>query len=156
VRFWLHGRIDRIDQVAGGFEAIDYKTGSKLTDARNPRYAEGRILQHALYALAVEQLLGPQGGQVLASSYYFPVMRAKQPRIPFPYPDKGELADVLRTVLEPLRTGAFAHTNDTGKDCGYCEFRSACVAQDDARMLAKQDQAENAVLECRKRLRTVR
>jgi ATP-dependent helicase/nuclease subunit B len=156
VRFLLRGRMDRIDKVQDGYEVIDYKTGRQLTDADRPHYHQGQLLQHALYALVAEALLAREGGTVRASSYYFPVVRARKNRVRFSYPDKAVLAEVLRLVLEPLRTGAFAHTNATGKDCTYCDFRAACVAQDDQRMAAKQDDATNIMLDCRKRLRSIR
>jgi RecB family exonuclease/energy-coupling factor transporter ATP-binding protein EcfA2 len=155
LRFSLRGRIDRIDRVDGCYEVIDYKTGSQLTDAAKPRYVHGELLQHALYALVAESLLAEQKGQVRASSYYFPVVRAKKSRIAFPYPDKAALAEVLSSVLEPLSTGAFAHTVRSAKHCGYCDFRAACVAQNDKGMLAKYEHSENAMLECRRRLRTI-
>lgn len=155
VRFLLRGRIDRIDRVDEGFEVIDYKTGSQLSDTPKP-YAQGELLQHALYALVAESLLRGHDGPVRASSYYFPVVRAKRSRISLPYPDRSALAEVLRLVLEPLRTGAFPHTVRSDKHCGYCDFRAACVAQSDKGMLAKYDQSDNLMLDCRRRLRTIR
>jgi RecB family exonuclease len=153
LRFPLQGRIDRIDRVEGGYEVIDYKTGYQLTAEANPRYAGGQLLQHALYALVAEALLD---GPIQASSYYFPAHHAKKDRVSFSYPDKAELAEVLRLVMEPLRTGAFAHTVQSEKHCGYCDFRPACVAQSDQGMLAKYELAENAPLHCRAHLRRVR
>lgn len=153
LRFPLHGRIDRIDRVDGGYEVIDYKTGYQLTGERNPRYCQGQILQHALYALVAETLLD---GPVCASSYYFPATHAKKVRVPFTYPDKVELSEVLRLVLEPLQTGAFAHTVQSSKHCGHCDFRAACIAQNDKLMLTKYEQPENSLLGCRSRLRSVR
>lgn len=154
VRFPLRGRIDRIDRLEGAYEVVDYKTGSQLSDSPRP-YAQGELLQHALYALVVESLLAGQDGQVRASSYYFPVVRAKRTRVTLPYPDKAALASVLSLVLEPLRTGAFPHTIRSDKHCAYCDFRAACIAQSDQGMLAKYEQPENSMLDCRRRLRTI-
>ena len=156
LRFPLRGRIDRIDWIEGAYEVVDYKTGSQLTDAPRPHYVRGQLLQHALYALVAERLLAGQNGEVRGSSYYFPVARARKPRVSFPYPDKSALASVLNMVMDPLKTGAFAHTTQSEKHCRYCDFRAACVAQSDQGMLAKQDHEKNLMLDSRRRLRDIR
>jgi RecB family exonuclease len=155
LRFPLLGRIDRIDRVDGAYELVDYKTGWQVTDSPKDRFVQGQLLQHALYALVAERLLAGRDGQVRNSSYYFPVVRAKQRWVRFDYPDKAALAAVLRSVMEPLRTGAFPHTVQSDKHCRYCDFRAACVAQNDQGMLAKYEESDNAVLECRRHLRTI-
>jgi ATP-dependent helicase/nuclease subunit B len=145
----LRGRIDRIDRVPGGYAIVDYKTGRQLFVGRGATYDRGRLLQHALYAVAAEQLLD---GPVIQSSYYFPTTGAAKSWMHFEYPDKTRLARVLSGVLEPLRTGAFVHTHKTDGDCRFCDFRAACGSHRDEYTKAKLENLANHLLAPRREL----
>ena len=63
----LTGSIDRVDREADGtYTIVDYKTG----DGRRFRREQDRHLQHLLYTLAAEQLLG-EGAHVSRAVYQF-------------------------------------------------------------------------------------
>ena len=63
----LTGSIDRVDREADGtYTIVDYKTG----DGRRFRREQDRHLQHLLYTLAAEQLLG-EGAHVDRAVYQF-------------------------------------------------------------------------------------
>lgn len=147
-RLPVRGRIDRVDQVEGGFAVVDYKTGKSLRVNRNAIYDRGRLLQHGLYALVVQQLLGPVAG----SSYYFIRPGAQLPWVHFPPPQPEPLLRVLDSVLEPLVSGAFVHTHEREKDCSFCSYGPACQNQGDARQRRKLEHIQNSVLESRRRL----
>ncbi len=123
MRFRLRGRIDRLDRLEGGYEVVDYKTGRRLAKEKGAVYRGGRQLQHALYALAAEDLVG---GSVLGSCYYFPVSQAERARVALPFPDRERLRQLLKDLMEPLETGAFVHTDRLEDDCQYCELSAAC------------------------------
>lgn len=135
----VRGRIDRIDRIGQHYAVVDYKTGKRLYAAsRNPTYDRGRLLQHALYALVVEFMIGE--GSVQQSSYYFPTLSAVRSWRHFPYPDREHFTRVLTKVLEPLASGAFCHTHERDKDCRFCPYQTACEANLDAQSERKLQQ----------------
>lgn len=134
MKFALQGRIDRLDRIEGGLSVVDYKTGTRLELAREGLYQKGRLLQHALYALAAEELTGEP---VRESGYYFTSSHAAQTWVAFPRPDVPHLRRVLELVLHPVETGHFFHSHETSKDCGYCEYKAACAAHSDDHSRAK-------------------
>lgn len=146
--FFLSGRIDRVDRIPDGYGVVDYKTGRSLRISSNTVYDRGRLLQHALYALVVEKLVGP----VSQSSYYFVRPGALQRWVHFPRPDLDALHEVMKGVLKPLETGAFLATENREKDCMFCDYRPICEGHSDSRSLRKLENAENIVLASRLRL----
>lgn len=146
--FSLSGRIDRVDQIPGGYGVVDYKTGRSLRISPSTVYDRGRLLQHALYALVVEKLVGP----VVQSSYYFVRPGSVQRWVHFPRPDSNALHEVIRGVLGPLESGAFLATENREKDCMFCDYRPICEGHSDSRSLQKLENAENTVLVSRLRL----
>src|SRR5207253_6735035 len=83
----------------------------------------GRLLQHALYALVAEQLVGQP---VTRAAYYFPAPHAQRPSLSFEPPDPRALRQILDDVLEPARSGSFTLSHAPNVDCKYCDFRPAC------------------------------
>ena len=134
--FSLQGRIDRIDRIPDGYSVVDYKTGSYLELGRDGVYSRGRLLQHALYALAAEQLVD---AKVTESGYYFTSARSPRDWVRFPSPDRAQLRRVLELVMDPLASGVFAHAHEREKDCRFCEFQAACAAHRDEHMRSKLD-----------------
>ncbi|MGE0492258.1 MAG: PD-(D/E)XK nuclease family protein [Vulcanimicrobiota bacterium] len=149
LRLALRGRIDRIDEVEDGYRVIDYKTGRSLGVSQGAILDRGRLLQHALYSLVVEQLVQET---VVGSLYYFPTTRAKDAHHSFDPVEPERLRRVLRLVLEPVLAGHFAHSHEPKKDCTYCDFKQACSAHDqqanrrkleqDQRLAARRDLLE--------------
>ena len=154
MRWPLRGRIDRIDRLPDGLEVVDYKTGRSLSSNRGARYAGGRLLQHALYSLVVEQLaahLGPVRG----ASYYFPTQYAQQERISMSPPDRGSLRRLLVDMFEPLKSGAFVHSESELQDCKYCNLRAACRSRGPGPAALKLANPSNTQLDFRRSCREV-
>jgi ATP-dependent helicase/nuclease subunit B len=124
----LRGRIDRLDRVdAETYQVVDYKTGGFWPDGWKGTFAGGTRLQHALYALAGDELLRRAGrrGCVVRAVYRFPTARGRGQRVEIPRPPDEAVRAVLRTLTEVLRAGAFlqARVPDT---CRFCTFTGAC------------------------------
>lgn len=124
----IAGKIDRVDESADGhFHIIDYKTGSTYDYKKNQVFKGGRQLQHMLYALAIEQHLDLEHGKVQESAYYFPTVKGMAERF-VRKQDKTVREnglDILERLIDLLRTGTFAMTNDVN-DCKFCDFKSVC------------------------------
>lgn len=152
--FRLRGRIDRIDRLdEGGYEVVDYKTGWYVPAQYAGTFIGGRLLQHALYAVAATQLLRPRDRQarVARSSYYLPTVRGQAQRVVYPPVGPERLTAVLGDLFDVLAAGAFVHAEDAG-DCRYCDFGAACGRDAFARGKRKLANGANVVLEPFRRL----
>jgi ATP-dependent helicase/nuclease subunit B len=125
----LTGRVDRIDRCASGaLRIVDYKTGSRIGYRVTRPFEGGRRLQHLLYALAVERLLGER---VESAEYHFPTVRGQNERAAYP---RAALAadgpDVVQTLLGIATAGHFLPT-DSAEDCRICDYQPVCRARTD-------------------------
>lgn len=148
-KFFLRGRIDRIDEAGtGAFEVWDYKTGGTYGVEEGRGLRGGRQIQPALYAAAVEALLDRCGekGKVSRSGYFFPSAKGRGRRIAEAL-DPKELGRVLTVLFDLLRDGAFPHASDPDA-CNYCDFRAICgdVKRASAQSEKKIDERANVVL----------
>jgi ATP-dependent helicase/DNAse subunit B len=140
--FYLHGVIDRVDEVVdgGGLRVLDYKSGStpySLSDIR-----EGRALQAPLYALAAEYTLGRR---VAESAYLLIPRRELSGKMSLP---AGAAADE-NVQIAVDRAGSFVRAVRAGQfqalpgkpgaglaACSaLCDFASLC--RTDRRAIAK-------------------
>ncbi|HEX7048920.1 MAG TPA: PD-(D/E)XK nuclease family protein [Longimicrobiales bacterium] len=123
----LSGRVDRIDRTDRGLRIVDYKTGSAGRYRVSRPFAGGRRLQHILYALAVERLLGEP---VEAMEYHFPTVDGRNERVVYRRAAIADGPEVVETLLGIAANGHFLPTNDTD-DCRYCDFQRVCRAETD-------------------------
>lgn len=118
----LQGRIDRIDELEDGtLVVIDYKTGS-MAPYRGVAFDGGRRLQHYLYSVAVEQLLGRK---VSRMEYRFPTARADGQSVPYDSNLLSGGAELVDALLDNVAAGRFLPTDDQN-DCTHCDFRDCC------------------------------
>jgi DNA helicase-2/ATP-dependent DNA helicase PcrA len=114
----LKGRIDRIDEVEGGVEIVDYKTGrakDKLDwDAKR---------QLILYALAGERCFNPPL-KVKALTYYYVETNEA---VSFTPTDKEreKLIEEIKGTVGAIRESSFEPTPGPFV-CKYCDFKDIC------------------------------
>ncbi len=121
-RIKLQGRVDRVDETEDGeLVVIDYKTGS-AAPYKGVSFDGGRRLQHYLYAIAVEQLLGKK---VARMEYRFPTSRADNTIVGYDISELGAGREVISALLDNIAAGRFLPTDDRD-DCRFCDFRTCC------------------------------
>ena len=86
------------------FEVLDYKTGGFWRDYYKGVFNRGRRLQHALYGLAVVELLRGRykRPRVVGGVYYFPSHKGRRERVQIPAPTPAQTAAVLADLREVI------------------------------------------------------
>jgi len=140
--FFLRGKIDRIDRLENNqYRVIDYKTGSSSSFEDFDCFGRGRILQHALYAVAAEQIIKKLGmdssPQVVQSGYYFPTMKGDGQEFLADRFDRGRLGSLLNDLLSILSRGNFVVNPEV--ECSYCDFNPVCGEDSPKRAKAKRE-----------------
>jgi RecB family exonuclease len=130
-RLSMRGFVDRIDEVGPHrYKIIDYKTGQPKYYDEGSFFAGGTQIQHALYALAVEQWLRRTGAdpeaRVTEAAYAFPTERGLGEEVSRPQEGRrDETVALLRRTLEAIRSGVFPPT-DRPELCRRCEYSAVC------------------------------
>jgi ATP-dependent helicase/nuclease subunit B len=144
--FFLAGRIDRIDRISGNhYRVIDYKTGSYSQFEDLKCFGEGRVLQHALYSVAAEEILKKMkidpAPRVVEGGYSFPTRRGEGKEIIIKEVDRGELGRLLSELMKALKEGRFVVNPEAA--CDYCDYAPVCGGEA-AKDRAKQKKDGNA------------
>jgi len=123
----LRGYIDRVDHHPGRDEwhVWDYKSGSPWKFKQPGSLAGGTMIQHAIYARAVNEMLDRRGekGRVAESGYYFPTVKGRGERIA-KVSDQASLETTLNHLFDVVGSGWFPQ-GDLER-CKFCEFPSIC------------------------------
>ena len=129
----LRGKIDRVDCFSGdgSYAVLDYKTGSTYGFSPGSKFRGGRQLQHALYGLALEEILKSMSlcadPQIRECGYIFPTLKGEGQRVMRPYPEcRAEALEIVDSMCEMLDSGTFVMTTDPDEDCNYCDYRAVC------------------------------
>ena len=123
----LRGRMDRVDRGPGGYRIWDYKTGSASPYSDQDLMDGGRHLQWALYAYALEDMVGGREGSagVDLSGYLF-VSDAEQGRVMAGMPPpRAEVARLLEPLADLVAGGGFVRAT-RGDPCRFCDYAAVC------------------------------
>ncbi|KJS11859.1 MAG: hypothetical protein VR67_11805 [Peptococcaceae bacterium BRH_c8a] len=128
--FRLRGKIDRIDlNKDGTYSVWDYKTGGTYGYSDNQYLHRGRQVQHALYAIAAEQILSQAAPEdshrVKISGYYFPTEKGEGQRVRRVRADHAKLSEALSYLFDLLAGGTFVAAED-GDKCMFCDYDLVC------------------------------
>lgn len=135
------GRIDRIDQISKDcFSVWDYKTGKGKAYGDEKFYDKGRQTQHAIYAIAAEEILrvfSPDAfPQIVVSGYIFPSKKGEGRQTPRQVKDRESLVNLLNTMHEIIEKSTFVASHENAQ-CSYCDYAQVCN-QDAAALRAKK------------------
>jgi RecB family exonuclease len=140
--FLFRGFIDRVDRLGEDeYRIIDYKTGSPGPYEDIVHFGRGRTLQPALYAVALEQMLGRErpgrSPRVVESGYLFPSRRGEGHEIMVRNFDRARLRLLLDDLLGLLEKGCFIAGPEA--KCGYCDYGPVCISGGPVCSAAKRD-----------------
>lgn len=146
---YMKGFVDRVDELRPHeYKIYDYKTGNPRKYGENAYFAGGTQLQHALYAVAVEQYLrqtelDPEA-RVTESAYYFPTERGKGEDVLRVQNRKLELVQLVKRLLDSIESGVFLGTPHADS-CRWCPYKPVCGNQGDL-VKAKWENEQNELL----------
>lgn len=132
-KFFVRGRVDRIDCVDGGavrsYAIWDYKTGSAWKyDPLDP-FREGRVVQPAVYLAMVghrlKDVVKGKKVDIARFGFFFPGRRERGRRIEWTAAQLHEGPQVLSRLVQIVRNGAFVATDEAG-ECRYCDYKAIC------------------------------
>lgn len=135
----LAGRIDRVNEVGEAtFEVLDYKTGTYWRDDWKGVFNGGKRLQHALYGLAVRELVKVthQASTILGGTYYFSSHKGRQHLVQIDAPSLAKIASVLSDLRDVIAGGYFTRTTNK-RSCTFCDFHTVCGGSTNAQAESK-------------------
>ena len=152
--FLLKGVIDRIDEIGPStFRILDYKTGSPKHYQDLVAFGQGRIIQHALYAVAAETILVDEGlardARIAESGYFFPTRRGEGGEVIIRDFDRGAFRVLLAHILSLISKGYFPTA--LKEECRYCDYGPVCGGTPET--TKRKIQADPEVGEALKRLK---
>lgn len=117
----LRGRVDRIDRLADDTLCIwDYKTGSARSYDESDLLNDGKHLQWALYAYALEEI---EGDPVSKAGYFFTSTGEMGRRIAAsPNEYRSAVARTIQQISEGTASGAFPLTDSDALRYNYNEL----------------------------------
>ncbi|MGH9456086.1 MAG: PD-(D/E)XK nuclease family protein [Thermoanaerobaculia bacterium] len=141
----MRGRIDRVDHhpARDRWHVWDYKSGSPWKYKQTGSLAGGTLIQHAIYARAVNEMLARRGdaGRVEASGYYFPTPKGRGERITKVAGD-GRLEEALDHLFTIVGSGWFPQ-GDLDR-CKFCDYPSICLKTKESVAAQESKCARNA------------
>jgi ATP-dependent helicase/nuclease subunit B len=125
----LRGAIDRVDLLEDGkLLVVDYKTGRKYGYYAPRPFNGGRRIQHVVYSLAAERLLGRE---VAKMEYQFPTTRGESEVMEYWPRQLAPLEEALARLLRVAAGDTFPTTDDP-RDCRICDYAAVCRVKFDA------------------------
>jgi CRISPR/Cas system-associated exonuclease Cas4 (RecB family) len=142
--YLLQGSVDMVERhISGHLRVTDHKTGSFPQPV--PRtIGKGEVLQPALYALAVEQILGES---VSSARLYHATLRANFRSAPINVPNQYT-ERVLEAIDHAVGEGLLP-ANPREEACDQCNYRSICGPYEEQRVKRKpKDAALEFIRKC--------
>ncbi|MHB9146301.1 MAG: PD-(D/E)XK nuclease family protein [Symbiobacteriia bacterium] len=124
----MRGRIDRVDEMEPHrYQIWDYKTGSSSKYEDHEYLVRGRQVQHALYAIALEEVLraADPEAQVVSAGYLFPTEKGEGRRVNRQQDRRDRVKEVLGDLFDLVEEGTFVAAED-GYGCHFCDYAEAC------------------------------
>lgn len=159
---YIGGYIDRVDKRGKEeYLIIDYKTGGTYGFGHKDYFNQGRHVQHALYAIALEKTLKEAGvsanPKVIESGYLFPTSKGQGQWIGRDVTRRDEIYGLLDDLLEIFEEGSFIRTEDMGKPgadpCTYCDYRVICQNYSNGMVVIKSADNDDKGLAAKRRLK---
>ena len=157
----LRGKIDRIDlEKPSIYHVWDYKTGSSYSYNARDYIVGGEQIQHALYAVAAEEILKKSGKDknpnVTQSGYLLPTEKGtrdgKGGIFPRSTAHRERWQAALNKLLDVIGSGAFIVGE--GDTCSFCDYGDICGGTKTIEeMKAKLKNEDNKELEAWKELK---
>ena len=121
----LRGSIDLVERAAGGaLRATDYKTG-KVRAEDGVVIGGGKVLQPALYALALEKLFPEATVEAGRLWYCTHTGDYTEVMVPLDARTRASAGLAIKTVGDALAQGFFPAA-PAAKECEWCDYRSIC------------------------------
>jgi ATP-dependent helicase/nuclease subunit B len=128
------GRIDRVDLIGDDSQSVfaiwDYKSGSPVKYDQDDVFAQGRLIQHALYirmAAAALRRKVSRNAEVKYFGYFFPGVGARGVRIMRWRDQVAEAGRIVERLCETVARGCFIATENYKEDCKFCDYRPVCM-----------------------------
>lgn len=151
---WVHGRIDRVDELLTGegarYTVWDYKTGGTYGYKRDDPFRQGRHVQNALYfALANARLAEVHpGARAVRFGYFFPGVKAHGERIAWEEAELAGAGPILARLCRMIASGCFPFTDKPDDDLTFSDYTPAYgdLAAAAADIRRKLENCENEAL----------
>lgn len=149
--FQLRGWIDLVEREpdSGRYQIWDYKTGSTWGYNDQGFCKGGQQVQHLLYSIAAEQILGALPGQtpvqVDRAGYLFPTDKGEGRIIARCQSRRGHGLEAVEKVLDLMGQGVFCSSSATTY-CNFCDYKCVCRSEQAVQML--NHKLTNAVNTC--------
>ncbi len=150
--FKLRGKIDLVEKaVKGGpYQIWDYKTGGTWGYSDREFCKAGQQVQHLLYSIAAESILGASQGQgpvkIDRAGYLFPTDKGEGRIIARSQNRRDVGLQAVEKILELMGAGVFC-SSSADTYCKYCDYTTVCGGLDAVeRQIAKLENDANDCL----------
>lgn len=112
--FHLSGKVDRVDKMfKDNYKIIDYKTGSVYGYSNRFYFKQGKQIQHAIYAMALEELLNIK---VSASAYEFLTIKGNGKTFiknkEFKSITRSDVLNIVDILFDTISSGCFVMSSE--------------------------------------------
>lgn len=155
------GYIDRVDKRNNNeYRILDYKTGGTFGYGHADYFNQGKHIQHALYAVALEQELQESGvsdnPKVVEAGYLFPTEKGQGQWIGRDVSKRDSLYELLDSMLEIFEEGSYIRSDNKDKKespCTFCDYLILCQNYSNEMIVGKCGNIEDKGIAATRRLK---